>query len=103
MTRKFRLYEKYGVEEYYIYDPEDVRLTGWVRSGEGLEEIPEIDGWISPRLGVRFVLAGGELRLIGPDNRPFATYRELARERDEAVRLAERLAARLKELGEDLP
>ncbi len=109
MTRKFRFYEKFGVEEYYIYDPDDITLEGWRRSGGGLEEIPEVDGWVSPRLGVRFVLAGGELRLIGPDNRPFAAYRELARERDEATRerdeatrRADRLAARLRELGEDV-
>jgi Uma2 family endonuclease len=103
MMRKFHFYEKFGVEEYYIYDPERLTLEGWRRPGAGLQEIPEMDGWISPRLGLRFVLAGGELRLIGPDQGPFAAYRELARERDEAVRRAERLAARLKELGEDLP
>lgn len=109
MHKKFHFYETYGVEEYYAYDPDRIALEGWRRSGASLEEIRETDGWVSPRLGVRFVLAGGELRLIGPDNRPFIAYRELARERDEAARerdeatrRSERLAARLRELGENV-
>ena len=28
MERKFRFYEQYGVEEYYIYDPDEVELFG---------------------------------------------------------------------------
>src|SRR5436305_7914457 len=56
MLRKFRFYEHYGVEEYYIYDPDDVELTGWRRVGEGLEEIPEPNGWRSPRPGIQFDL-----------------------------------------------
>ncbi|HEY2158131.1 MAG TPA: Uma2 family endonuclease, partial [Isosphaeraceae bacterium] len=100
MTRKFRFYEKFGVEEYYIYDPDEVRLSGWLRSGGGLEEITDVQGWVSPRLGVRFEL-GDELRLIGPDGQHFLSYVELAAQRDEATRRAERLAARLRELGED--
>ena len=123
LKRKFEFYERFGVEEYYLYDPDHVTLEGWRRAGERLEEIPVMDGWVSPRLGVRFDLSGGDLRLIGPDGRPFATYVELARQRDEAARQrdeaarqrdeaarqrdeerlrAERLAARLKALGEEL-
>ena len=30
MQRKFQFYEKYGVEEYYIYDPETGALEGWL-------------------------------------------------------------------------
>jgi Uma2 family endonuclease len=120
MIQKFRFYERYGVEEYYIYDPDDVELTGWLRAGSELQEIPDMNGWVSPRLGVRLDMSGSALRLLGPDGRPFATYVELAQERDEAARQrdeaarqrdeaarreeaerlrAERLAAQLRAMG----
>jgi Uma2 family endonuclease len=78
MIRKFRFYERYGVEEYYIYDPDHGELSGWFRADEELLEIPAMHGWSSPRLGVRFELAGEELRLYGPDGRRFVSYVELA-------------------------
>jgi len=86
MDAKFRLYERSGVEEYYIYDPDNVMLAGWQRAGETLRAIPAMDGWISPRLDVRFDLSGDELRLLGPDGRPFATYIELVEQRDDVIR-----------------
>ena len=54
MIRKFRFYERFGVEEYYVYDPETGELTGFRREGSELLEIPEIRGWVSPR---RFAVA----------------------------------------------
>ena len=120
MVRKHEFYEKYGVEECYVYDPERVRLEGWIREEGRLREIAEISGWVSPRLQIRFEVAPEGLRVFGPDNRPFATYVELVEQREaeqgraeaeheraEQERLraeaererAERLAARLRELG----
>jgi hypothetical protein len=113
MVRKHRFYQRYGVEEYYVYDPETGELGGYRREGEELREIAEMRGWVSPRLGVRFDLEGTELRLTGPDGKPFATYVELTRQRDGlaqqrdelaqqralAEERANRLAARLRELG----
>jgi Uma2 family endonuclease len=115
MLRKFQFYERYGVEEYYIYDPAKGDLEGYLRGAEGLEEIPEMNGHVSSRLGIRFEWGEGpnNLRIIGPDGEPFATHQELAeraeaeRQRAEAERRraeaerqrAERFAARLRELG----
>ncbi len=82
LLRKFKFYERYGVEEYYVYDPDRGELLGWQRQGNELVEILFMDGWVSPRLGVRFRLVSGELELHGPDGRKFATYVELA---DQAV------------------
>jgi Uma2 family endonuclease len=82
MKNKLEFYEEYGVEEYYLYDPDDHVLEGWLRSEEGLEEIPRMDGWVSPRLGIRFDLSGNELRIYGRDGRRFLTFQELAEERD---------------------
>jgi Uma2 family endonuclease len=80
LMRKFHFYEHYGVEEYYIYDPEDGSLAGWIRKGDQLSEIPQMQGWVSPRLGVRFELDGINLILIRPDGKRFASYLELVEE-----------------------
>ena len=99
MIRKFAFYQMYGVEEYYLIDPEPVELSGWLRDGAVLQEIPSLEGWVSPRLKIRFEIANGDLQIYGPDNRRFATYVELAAERDRALLEVERLRAQLKELG----
>lgn len=101
MLNKLRFYERYGVEEFYMYDPEREELGGWLRSGEELHEIDQIEGWVSPRLGVRFELSLGGLELYRPDGQKFATYVELAQQRELAEQRAERLAAKLQELGID--
>ena len=78
MVRKFQFYEQYGVEEYYIYDPDDGSLDGWLRVGDHLEEVPEMAGFVSPRLGIRFDPGEGpdNLRIFGPDGSPFLTFTE---------------------------
>jgi Uma2 family endonuclease len=90
MSRKFRFYEQYGVEEYYIYDPNLNRLTGWLRRGLVLDEIPQMNHWVSPRLGVHFELAEDQLRLRTPDGREFLTYVELFDRSQQDRLLAER-------------
>jgi Uma2 family endonuclease len=99
MTRKFRFYEHYGVEEYYLHDPDTGELSGWQRQGRTLEEIEPMAGWISPRLGIRFELASGTLQLYQPDGERFATYVELIEQREQEHQRAERLAAQLRALG----
>ncbi len=90
MTRKFGFYQRYGVEEYYLFDPDRQELTGWRRVGERLEEIQEINGWVSPRLGIRFDLSSGELQIFGSDGRRFLSYQELAAQREREQQEAER-------------
>jgi Uma2 family endonuclease len=84
MMEKFKFYEEYGVEEYYLYNPEKLTLRGWQRVEEKLEELPEINGWVSPRLGVRFQLSETELQMFGPTGEPFVSFVELAGLRQEA-------------------
>jgi Uma2 family endonuclease len=105
MIRKFRFYEQYGVEEYYVYDPYEGECSGWQRLGEYLVRLESLAEWVSPRLGRRFVLEDGELSVYGPDNRRLLTYEEVeaawsqAAERAEQERQrAERLAAQLRAL-----
>ena len=85
MERKFQIYDRFGVQEYYIYDPDRGDLVGWRRGDDGLELIPEMMGFQSPRLKILFEPGEGpnNLRIIGSDGRPFATYLEVV-ERAEA-------------------
>lgn len=113
MARKNNFYARYGVEEYYEYDPDRGELRGWLRSDHYLEPIEEMAGWISPRLQVRFELEDGELVLFHPDGTRFETFVEISEraereaeraereraEREGAQARAERLAAKLRALG----
>ncbi len=88
-----------------------------------------MNGWVSPRLGVRFDMSSGDLQIFRPDGWRFETYLELAAHRtpeqqpaaqewrqaeeaqqcaeqerqraEHAEQKAERLAARLRALGVD--
>jgi Uma2 family endonuclease len=121
MERKRQFYERYGVEEYYIYDPDRLDFSGWLRDVDRLESIEELNGWVSKRLGIRFVInEGDELAIYRPDGEKFISFTELDKLRqiqqqradnaeiraDNAERAAiaaqqeaERLAAKLRELG----
>ncbi len=81
MTRKYEFYNKYGVEEYYLIDPDEHTVDGWTRRSGVLEAVESIDGWTSPLLGVRFQVNEGELvKLYQPDGLPFMTYSEVVTE-----------------------
>jgi Uma2 family endonuclease len=108
MTAKFEFYDRYGVEEYYLYDPDRVDFTGWVRVAGRLQGISEIAGWVSPRLGIRFEL-GDELQIYTPTGELFLSPVEMAKQSQqerERANLAEQklamMAAKLKELGIDV-
>jgi Uma2 family endonuclease len=77
MDDKFAFYDRYGVEEYYLFDPQRGQLRGWLRRQGRLEPIIAMIGWRSPRLGIRFGMRGKELELFDPNDRPFLTWVEL--------------------------
>jgi len=84
IMRKFEFYQQHGVEEYYIYNPDSHSLEGWLRNESLLLEIDSINGWVSPRMGVRFVIDNGPLELYRPDGSPFLTYQQLVQARRQA-------------------
>ena len=77
MREKFNFYEKYGVEEYYVYDPDKVKLEAWKRSRHQLKSINTVNGWISPRLNIRFDLSQNDLFIFFPDGQKFLSFIEL--------------------------
>ena len=116
MEEKFKFYRRYGVKEYYLYDPETHELCVWLRSGRKLVPVAEVNGWVSPNLKVRFEASGTEpWKIIHPDGAAFRTYLELLADNEsernraneasqranEASQRAALLAARLRELGVD--
>jgi Uma2 family endonuclease len=98
MITKYKFYERYGVEEYYLYNPDTGELTGWLRSGDELAEIEQMIGWVSPRLSIRFEMLEGELQIYRPDEQQFLSYVELAHKQKQAEARAEKAEAELQAL-----
>ncbi|MGE3538162.1 MAG: Uma2 family endonuclease [Candidatus Tectimicrobiota bacterium] len=109
MTAKRLFYERYGVQEYYAYDPDRGRLEVWQRQGDRLLQVTPSSPWTSPLLGIRLTLkADGALRVQRPDGRVFLRPMDIEAEAEQERQRAEqaeqrtqRLAARLRALGVD--
>lgn len=117
MDAKFKFYEKYGAEEYYIVYPDHpASASGWLRCNHALVPINEMNNFISPRLKFRFSLVDGDIKLYGHNNREFRTPlqmiagstadKQLAKDAnqlrfDVESQRADRLADKLRELGVD--
>jgi Uma2 family endonuclease len=102
MDKKFLFYEDHGVEEYYIYDPAENYLQIYRRQGEILRRVRPVQGFVSPRLGIRFDTSGPELVIYRPDSTRFLTAKELDELRVQAegrADAAERLLRRVMELS----
>ncbi len=96
MLEKLKFYDRFGVEEYYIYNPDNQELTGLVRSEAGLELI-DPDNWTSPRLGIRFDLSGEELQIYRPDGQRFVSYVEIAQQAQQERQRAEKAESLLEQ------
>lgn len=102
MDRKLLFYERYGVEEYYIYNPDNNQLRGWLRDDTGLDIIISIEAWVSPRLGIRFELSESELKLYQPDGTPFSSYVEIGQLLEQERQRAETERQRAEQAETDL-
>ncbi|HLO87616.1 MAG TPA: Uma2 family endonuclease [Nostocaceae cyanobacterium] len=89
MAKKLLFYEHHGVEEYYIYDPDNIEFSIFIRSHNWLEEIEEVNNWVSPRLGISFELTADTLEIYYPDGRKFLTSVELDQQREQEKQRAE--------------
>lgn len=113
MTKKLQFYDRYGVEEYYIYDPDRNDLHGLHRQDNRLNVIEDFQVWTSPRLQIRFAIGDDSLEIYHRNGQKFLSTLELKqrcdRESDRADQerqradqeheRAERLLAQLKALG----
>ena len=99
MLNKFKFYENYGVEEYYLYDPYQNDLQGWLRSQEQaeLEAIASLNGWVSPRLQIRFELTEENLLIFRPDGEKFHSFVELGQLKEQESQRAEQALQELQQ------
>ena len=102
MIRKQFFYDRFGVEEYYLLDPEEQELFVWLRQ-EGQLTLSYVDlpdnRWSSPRLELTFAVEAGELKAYFPDGEPVLPYQEMQRKLEQRAQQAE---ARLAELEAEL-
>jgi Uma2 family endonuclease len=89
MLRKWRFYNRFGVEEYYVYDPDTNEFYVWVRGTEGLVEQTTEPEWISPSMQVKFKLENGTLKIFDNQGKSFLTFVEQAQAKDNALKMAE--------------
>jgi Uma2 family endonuclease len=94
MEDKLAFYDNYGVEEYYIYDPDKNHLMIHVRRGTVLRRVRSIKGFVSPRLGISFKMTEPEMTVYGPDGQPFLTPEQVAEERALSAQLAKQAERR---------
>jgi hypothetical protein len=59
-----------------------------------------MEGWISPRLGVRFELGSEGLEIYRPDGQKFLSYSELDEQRELERRRAEEASQRAEEASQ---
>ncbi|MGF1492777.1 MAG: Uma2 family endonuclease [Microcoleaceae cyanobacterium] len=97
MAEKSLFYQRYGVEEYYIYDPHQQELSGLQQFEKWLEPIEEIQGWVSPRLGIRFELMDTGLEIYRPDGQKFLTFVELDQLRQQESQRADQAELELQQ------
>ncbi|MEM1122630.1 MAG: Uma2 family endonuclease [Bacteroidota bacterium] len=114
MAKKLLFYQKYLVEEYYVYDPLLNTLEIYQRKGKKLIDVTT-KNWISPLMKFRMRWAEDTLEMYHADGRPFLSHIELSEkmkavevemlkaksEADKANKKAELMAAKLKALGID--
>ncbi len=102
MDRKLLFYDRYGVLEYYIYNPDNNQLRGWLRGEEGLDAIASLDQWVSPQLGIRFDLSSEELQIYRPDGTRFFSYTEVSQLLEERQQQLEQEQQRAQQAEEQL-
>lgn len=113
MTKKLQFYDRHGVEEYYIYDPDTNELNGLYKQDNRLNVIEDTHNWVSPRLHIRFAISEDSLDIYRPDGQKFLTtlessqYADQDHQRanqesqraDQEYERAERLLAQLRAMG----
>jgi Uma2 family endonuclease len=98
MAKKLVFHDRYRVEEYYVYNPENDNLEIWIRNDGSLDRILETHNWISPRLGIRFDVSTNELQIYRPDGTKFYSYIEINTKLEQEFQRAEQASQQLKEM-----
>jgi Putative restriction endonuclease len=86
---KLDFYDRHGVEEYYVLDPDTNRLKIWLRRGSALVRERNVNMFDSPRLGARFDMSSSEITIYAPNGQRFLTPEEMESARAEEKQRAD--------------
>jgi hypothetical protein len=89
MINKRNFYDQYGVQEYYVYNPDNNKLEIWTRQNSQLNKTKHVHGWISPLLKIRFAIKDNTMQIFYPSGKPFLNSVELNQYAEEAVHRAD--------------
>ena len=102
-SRSETLCERHDVEEYYVYDPDTNALSGWERLDGYLTEIPVMQDWTSPRLGIKFDLSTPpELQIYRPDGELFLSFEQVSQRLEATTRELETTTRELEMISQAL-
>ena len=78
MLAKTDFYRRYGVQEFYLYDPTLGGFEVLLLGGSEIQVVSVEYEWTSPLLGVRFVpQARAPMEIYFPDGKPFRSHCEV--------------------------
>ena len=72
-------YERYGVEEFYSYDPELNKFVVYIRQDNQLVPLEGLQKWVSPLLKIQFNWNDFDFEILHPDGERFVRFEELER------------------------
>jgi len=76
MGEKLAAYDEWGVQEYYVLNPDTNQLIAYRRGQATLVMQRFGRQYVSPRLGIRFEVSEDKIEVFYPDGRPFRTMAE---------------------------
>jgi len=90
MLQKLEFYQKYGVEEYYVYDPDKHDFSVFLRENNALTvQNYATSFWKSPLLNITFEIIDTDFNIYYSDGKPFLSFVELNQVMQNAMKLVE--------------
>jgi hypothetical protein len=81
MEKKLFFYQQHGVQEYYIHNPENETLQGYIRDHSGQQLVPlsdaQMNGWQSPLIGMYFRRESEEWQFYTATGSRFLDFEEM--------------------------
>ncbi len=78
LLKKYKFYEQYGVQEYYLLRPENQTVEAWIRHANELIAVENIHDFQSPSLGITFKVLADKIEIYHSNGRKFETYSEIS-------------------------
>ena len=97
LLRKRRIYQRFGVHEYYVYNPYKETLKVYLRASTNFFRVTSItDSFTSPRLGIIFRMTESGMVVLRPDGTPFMDAEAMQQQADAREAAAKSQTRRVK-------